>query len=298
MRRPTWLSRTGGALVAAGFLISCGDRRPKENGEEASLPDTTAQAVWSYLSDNDYSQNWEMWPGKSAFYQGTEPHGALLTTYLNEPALKAVTNKAGTMPNGAIIVKENYKPDSTLAATTIMYKREGYNADAGDWFWAKYGPEGGVQASGKVESCIKCHAEAKGNDYLFIGSLSTESGDDPNVNGENPNSPNSGNSGSSPAVEVGMVGLEFDPARITISRGETVKWVNTSQIVHTVTADPELANDPGSVKLPEGAETFDSGNMSAGDTFTHTFDIAGEYRYFCIPHESAGMIGTVMVEPK
>ncbi len=292
MRRDTWVRRGAVALTAATAVFTgCGGDSPKGNGDESSFPDTTAQAVWTYMGENDYSQNWEMWPGKPAFYQGTEPHGALLTTYLNGPAYEAVTQKTGTMPNGAVVVKENYKPDSSLAATTVMYKKEGYDPEADDWFWAKYGPEGGVQASGKVESCIQCHAEAKDNDYLFTGSLTNGSPDNPNVNGENEN-------GSSAAAEVGMVGLKFDPEQVTITQGGTVKWENTSQIVHTVTADPELANVPSSVKLPEGAETFNSGSMAAGETFSHTFDVPGEYRYFCIPHESAGMIGTVIVEPK
>jgi len=25
---------------------------------------------------------------------------------------------------------------------TVMYKVEGYNPDAGDWFWVKYSPQG------------------------------------------------------------------------------------------------------------------------------------------------------------
>jgi plastocyanin len=27
----------------------------------------------------------------------------------------------------------------------------------------------------------------------------------------------------------------------------------------------------------------------------HTFDVPGTYQYFCIPHEMAGMTGTVVV---
>jgi plastocyanin len=35
--------------------------------------------------------------------------------------------------------------------------------------------------------------------------------------------------------------------------------------------------------------------MYEGDDFTHTFETVGEYAYFCIPHERAGMVGTVVV---
>jgi hypothetical protein len=47
-----------------------------------------------------------------------------------------------------------------------MYKVKDYNPDAGDWFWAKYGPTGEVMAAGKIDSCINCHR--KGKDYRFV----------------------------------------------------------------------------------------------------------------------------------
>ena len=45
--------------------------------------------------------------------------------------------KAGVMPNGAIVLKENYTPEENLAATTVMYKKTGYNPDHNDWYWLK-----------------------------------------------------------------------------------------------------------------------------------------------------------------
>lgn len=96
--------------------------------------------------------------------------------------------------------------------------------------------------------------------------------------------------------EVGMTnGLEFTPATVRIQTGETVVWRNTSDIVHTVTGDPSKAARAESVRLPDGAAPFDSGDMRPGATFTHTFDVPGEYRYVCLPHEAAGMVGTVIV---
>lgn len=99
------------------------------------------------------------------------PHGALLNLYVNDTALAAVKTKAGVMPNGSIVVKENYMPDKTLAAVTVMYKVAGYNPEANDWFWAKYSPAGeiaeGGMAAGKVPMCIECHGMKKDNDYLM-----------------------------------------------------------------------------------------------------------------------------------
>lgn len=100
------------------------------------------------------------------------------------------------------------------------------------------------------------------------------------------------------AVEVTMTNtLRYASETVRIRRGQTVRWRNTSQLVHTVTADPSRALNPEeSVRLPRGAVPFDSGDLAPGEVFQHTFDTPGEYRYFCIPHEAAGMVATVIVE--
>lgn len=132
------------------------DPTPEAAQQRMMLPDTTAEAVWSYLQQVDY-QDWPMWPGQGELYEGTEPHGMLLTTYLNGTAHTALTQGSGPLPNGSIVVKENYMPDSTLAAVTVMYSSPGYDAEHNDYFWAKYQADGSVEAAGRVESCQSCH---------------------------------------------------------------------------------------------------------------------------------------------
>jgi hypothetical protein len=134
----------------------------------AALPAATGQDVINYLNEVNY-RSWQLWPGKAELYKGTHPHGALLTTYVSKGAYRAVENKTGSIPTGEFVVKENYTPDKKLAAVTVMYKQTGYNAEAGDWFWLKYGPDGSIQKEGKVSGCIGCHAAVKSNDWLFIG---------------------------------------------------------------------------------------------------------------------------------
>ena len=98
------------------------------------------------------------------------------------------------------------------------------------------------------------------------------------------------------AAEVGMTNrLTYTPDTVRIAAGETVLWRNSSDVIHTVTADPEKAVDRSHVSLPEGARTFDSGDMPPGATFEHTFTVPGTYQYFCTPHELAGMVGWVIV---
>lgn len=92
--------------------------------------------------------------------------------------------------------------------------------------------------------------------------------------------------------------LRFVPDRLTIKVGETVTWRTVGAAPHTSTGDPAKALNPQqSVKLPDGAATWDSGLVTQGQEFSHTFAVAGEYTYFCIPHEAAGMVASLTVTP-
>jgi plastocyanin len=91
--------------------------------------------------------------------------------------------------------------------------------------------------------------------------------------------------------------LTFAPAHVEIRAGQTTRWRNSSVTIHTSTGDLDLAADPSSVSLPEGAPPWNSGNLSPGAVFELRLEVPGEYRYTCLPHESSGMIGTIRVLP-
>jgi plastocyanin len=93
---------------------------------------------------------------------------------------------------------------------------------------------------------------------------------------------------------------EFQPAAISVARGTTVTWINSGQAPHTVTGDPSKATKPTNAVLPSGAPVWDSGQLNggllnSGQSFSYTFDVPGDYTYFCIPHESLGMIAHITV---
>jgi plastocyanin len=103
------------------------------------------------------------------------------------------------------------------------------------------------------------------------------------------------------AVTVKMTSqLRFEPAEVTIRLGETITWVNASPIPHTTTGDPDKnpvkKTRPEFAQLPPGAEGWDSGMLNEGQSFSHTFTVAGKYKYFCIPHVLSGMLGTIIVQ--
>ncbi len=178
------LSRS--VAVAVGLAVVTTACRPGDGeeaaetaaAEAATAPDTTGAAIWTHLQGSSYETTWQLWPEKGRFYTGQEPHGMLLTTYLNDVAYQALTGGATEMPAGAIIVKENYMPDSTLAAVTTMFKAAGYNADHNDWFFTKHLPSGeldkaenGMLLEGRLPGCQNCHVGRQANDYLFTGQL-------------------------------------------------------------------------------------------------------------------------------
>ncbi len=94
--------------------------------------------------------------------------------------------------------------------------------------------------------------------------------------------------------------LRFDPSELTIKVGQTVTWKNESQMPHTATCDPAqnpiAKSHPEYIELPAGAEPWGSEMLQPGDSFSHTFTVAGEYKYICIPHVMSGMRGTITVE--
>ncbi len=90
--------------------------------------------------------------------------------------------------------------------------------------------------------------------------------------------------------------LTFVPDDLTINVGDIVTWTTVGAIPHTSTADPEQAVDPDFVKLPKDAETWDSGIVNKGEEFSHTFEVPGEYVYFCTPHQTAGMVASLTVK--
>ena len=79
--------------------------------------------------------------------------------------------------------------------------------------------------------------------------------------------------------------FQFTPAEVTVEVGTTVVWTNEDDILHTVTSGAT----PGT---PDGK--FDGPMDGRGKTFSHLFDQAGRFPYFCSRHNS--MTATVVVQ--
>lgn len=86
----------------------------------------------------------------------------------------------------------------------------------------------------------------------------------------------------------------FDPIGMYVEPGTTVTFANESGS-HSSTAYEEGNGPASETRIPEGAEAWNSGTLSGGSTYDHTFETKGTYDYFCIPHKSLGMVGRIVV---
>jgi len=77
----------------------------------------------------------------------------------------------------------------------------------------------------------------------------------------------------------------FIPSTVVITVGGTVTWENTDTAAHTSSSGTPTDG-------PDGV--FDSSLIMAGGNYSHTFDTAGTFDYFCMVHP--WMQGTVIVE--
>lgn len=94
---------------------------------------------------------------------------------------------------------------------------------------------------------------------------------------------------SSVEVAVGADGARFDPEAFEVEVGGTVTWVWEGS-GHNVrpSSQPDGANW-------SGTEGGDGTTYNSGHTYEYTFEVAGEYEYYCAPHRSFGMTGSFTV---
>ena len=95
-----------------------------------------------------------------------------------------------------------------------------------------------------------------------------------------PSPTQSAGGGGGSTIAVSIKDFAFNPDKIEIEAGTTVTWTNEDSAPHTVTATKGDDLDAALSGL------FDSGDLQQGDTFSYTFDKAGDYYYECTIHAS------------
>jgi len=79
------------------------------------------------------------------------------------------------------------------------------------------------------------------------------------------------------SASVAIRNFAFTPSALTVAAGTTVTWVNEDSAPHTLKSD-----------------SFASGKLGRGDSFSFTFRETGAYTYVCGIHPS--MKGKIIVE--
>jgi plastocyanin len=84
--------------------------------------------------------------------------------------------------------------------------------------------------------------------------------------------------------------LVFMPSSVTIHPGDQVRWTWGSGGIYS----PMHSSTSGTPGAPNGL--WDSGLLGQGAVFTHTFNTAGTFHYYCTVHgQCCGMTGVVTV---
>jgi plastocyanin len=118
------------------------------------------------------------------------------------------------------------------------------------------------------------------------GNETTSSDNETAGNESDGNETDGGGGGGGGSETIELTGNnEFDPAELFIAPGTTVTFEWTSD-GHNIVVDsqPDDANW-------EGHEPIEN----EGFTHEHTFEALGDYEYYCAPHQSLGMEGTITV---
>lgn len=112
---------------------------------------------------------------------------------------------------------------------------------------------------------------------LIIGVLVASLASDCSKGSSNSSSGSSTNTGTN-SNTVTMQGMSFSKTSLTITKGTTVTWTNNDNTTHTVTADDN---------------SFNSGDVTAGNSYARTFNTTGTFPYHCIYHSM--MKATIIV---
>lgn len=76
---------------------------------------------------------------------------------------------------------------------------------------------------------------------------------------------------------INIQNFSFSPATLTVKKGATVTWINNDSVPHQI-----------------NSTTFNSSQLSKGQSFSFTFDTVGTFDYLCSIHPS--MLGKIIVE--
>ena len=118
--------------------------------------------------------------------------------------------------------------------------------------------------------------------FVAIAALTASFGCGSSYSPSAPTTGNGGGSGTAVSIVNGartMTTTAYAPNPVNISAGGSVTWMNNDSTTHNSTADDN---------------SWGSGSIAPGASYTRTFASAGTFTYHCTIHP--GMVGTVVVK--
>lgn len=125
-----------------------------------------------------------------------------------------------------------------------------------------------------------------------IGSQNTS--ESPNVSNNQPPTNQSQPAQNPKTVIISITDSGFSPNSITITKGDSVKWINNSSVPSHPASDPHPAHNGYPTTGGCVGSTFDACSaLQPGDSWTFKFDFTGSWGYH--DHVNPSMRGTVIV---
>ncbi|HVA20768.1 MAG TPA: plastocyanin/azurin family copper-binding protein [Candidatus Micrarchaeia archaeon] len=98
-----------------------------------------------------------------------------------------------------------------------------------------------------------------------------------------------------PAVTIDATNaFKFSPASVCLKAGGTVTWKNVGNVYHTTTDMTSLAASAKDAAVPAGATGWNH-PLPPAASWSLALRTPGLYKYFCVPHESLGMLAQITV---
>jgi len=185
---------------------------------------------------------------------------------------------------------------------------EGYESVLNDYIGALQSGSGvGSAATAYADASIRAQfAVAGAVDDAPVGEGGSDESDSESEETDLQGGPNIQNGVPDDADHVvDMQAVAFEPEELTIQQGDTVAWEHAAGEPHNVVAyEGEIPEDAeywasGGFESEEAArEGWEEGEgaVQSGQSYVHTFETTGTHEYFCVPHEAAGMVGSITVE--
>lgn len=87
--------------------------------------------------------------------------------------------------------------------------------------------------------------------------------------------------------------LVFEPSSFSIPAGETIVFKNNAGFPHNVVFDEDEV--PSGVDVAKISMSEEDLLNAPGETYSVSLPEKGTYKFYCSPHQGAGMVGTVTV---